>query len=137
MAASARSAQVHEVLEALGFGDITLVGVAKGPDRKPGQERLFVLRRRGAAHSGGAFAGIAARSSGFATRRIALPSPATGASAPGATTSRCSKRSRAWDPRSGAQLLKHFGGLQGVMRAGVADLGASRRNRRIARAKPL
>src|SRR5262249_21952950 len=34
--------QVHQELEALGFGDMTLVGVAKGPDRKPGQERLFV-----------------------------------------------------------------------------------------------
>src|SRR6185369_14173084 len=34
--------QVYEELAALGFGDMTLVGVAKGPDRKPGQERLFV-----------------------------------------------------------------------------------------------
>src|SRR6185312_9185281 len=35
-------AQVHEALAELGFADLTLVGVAKGPDRKPGQERLFV-----------------------------------------------------------------------------------------------
>src|SRR5580692_5819657 len=34
--------QVHDELETLGFGDMTLVGVAKGPDRKAGQERLFV-----------------------------------------------------------------------------------------------
>ena len=37
--------QIHEVhaeLEPLGFEDLKLVGVAKGPDRKPGQERLFV-----------------------------------------------------------------------------------------------
>src|SRR5690348_17178666 len=34
--------QVHEELAGLGFSDITLVGVAKGPDRRPGQERLFV-----------------------------------------------------------------------------------------------
>src|SRR5581483_7369647 len=34
--------QVHEVLTGLGFADLMLVGVAKGPDRKPGQERLFV-----------------------------------------------------------------------------------------------
>src|SRR6195256_4051359 len=34
--------QVHAVLAELGYGDLTLVGVAKGPDRKPGQERLFV-----------------------------------------------------------------------------------------------
>ena len=30
------------MLSELGFGELTLVGVAKGPDRKPGQERLFV-----------------------------------------------------------------------------------------------
>src|SRR5581483_4393971 len=34
--------QGHEVLTGLGFADLMLVGVAKGPDRKPGQERLFV-----------------------------------------------------------------------------------------------
>src|SRR5207237_10257919 len=34
--------QVHAVLAELGYGDLTLVGVAKGPDRRPGQERLFV-----------------------------------------------------------------------------------------------
>ena len=33
---------MHEALSELGFADLTLVGVAKGPDRKPGQERLFV-----------------------------------------------------------------------------------------------
>ncbi len=34
--------EVHEALGELGFGELALVGVAKGPDRKPGQERLFV-----------------------------------------------------------------------------------------------
>src|SRR5256885_5884932 len=34
--------QVHAVLAELGYGELTLVGVAKGPDRRPGQERLFV-----------------------------------------------------------------------------------------------
>ncbi len=34
--------QVHQALEPLGFGDVMLVGVARGPDRRPGQERLFV-----------------------------------------------------------------------------------------------
>ncbi|HLY52928.1 MAG TPA: excinuclease ABC subunit UvrC, partial [Steroidobacteraceae bacterium] len=29
--------QVHEVLDELGFADLALVGVAKGPDRRPGQ----------------------------------------------------------------------------------------------------
>src|SRR3954468_19085474 len=34
--------EVHVELEQLGFGNLKLVGVAKGPDRKAGQERLFV-----------------------------------------------------------------------------------------------
>ena len=35
-------AAVHEALAELGIRDLVLVGVAKGPDRRPGQERLFV-----------------------------------------------------------------------------------------------
>src|SRR6201991_4795409 len=34
--------EVHAELEQLGFGTLKLVGVAKGPDRRAGQERLFV-----------------------------------------------------------------------------------------------
>jgi excinuclease ABC subunit C len=40
-------------------------------------------------------------------------------------------------PAKRRALLKHFGGLQGLMRAGVADLDAGRRNRGGARAKSL
>jgi excinuclease ABC subunit C len=40
--------QVHEVLAGLGFADLTLVGVAKGPERRAGQERLFVFGTAGA-----------------------------------------------------------------------------------------
>src|SRR5262249_2064285 len=35
-------AGVHGVLTEVGLADLALVGVAKGPDRRPGQERLFV-----------------------------------------------------------------------------------------------
>ena len=35
-------AAVHGALAELGITDLALVGVAKGPDRRPGQERLFV-----------------------------------------------------------------------------------------------
>src|SRR5438105_15604990 len=34
--------QVHAVLAELGYGDLTLVGIAKGPERRVGHERLFV-----------------------------------------------------------------------------------------------
>ena len=38
-------AQAAAVLEELGVAGITLVGVAKGADRRPGQEQLFLLGR--------------------------------------------------------------------------------------------
>src|SRR5262245_34431928 len=34
--------EVHSVLAELGFDELLLIGVAKGPDRRPGQERLFI-----------------------------------------------------------------------------------------------
>jgi excinuclease ABC subunit C len=112
--------QVHQELEALGFGDMTLVGVAKGPDRKPGQERLFVH--------------------GIAEPHIPeAHSPASrliqrirDEAHRFAITGHRRKRARRYNesiletipglgPAKRRQLLKHFGGLQGVMRAGSAD----------------
>jgi excinuclease ABC subunit C len=114
-------AQVHEVLEGLGFGDITLVGVAKGPDRKPGQERLFVQGvaepRIPEAHSPASRLVQRVRDE---AHRFAI-------------TGHRRKRARRYNesvletvsglgPTKRRALLKHFGGLQGVLRAGVADL---------------
>jgi excinuclease ABC subunit C len=112
--------QVHEELEALGFGDIALVGVAKGPDRKPGQERLFVH--------------------GIAEPHIPeAHSPASrliqrirDEAHRFAITGHRRKRARRYNesiletipglgPAKRRQILKHFGGLQGVLRAGIAD----------------
>jgi excinuclease ABC subunit C len=114
-------AAVHEVLAELGFGDIMLVGVAKGPDRRPGQERLFVYgaaaprvpeahspasrliqRIRDEAHR---FAII-----GHRRRRARRYNESVLEAVPGL------------GPAKRRALLTHFGGLQGVMRAGVADL---------------
>jgi excinuclease ABC subunit C len=112
--------QVHEELEKLGFGDLTLVGVAKGPDRKPGQERLFVYGVPEAhipeAHSPASRLIQRIRDE---AHRFAI-------------TGHRRKRARRYNesiletvpglgPAKRRQLLKHFGGLQGVMRAGVAD----------------
>jgi excinuclease ABC subunit C len=112
--------QVHEALTALGFGDITLVGVAKGPDRKPGQERLFVFGagapRIPEAHSPASRLVQRIRDE---AHRFAI-------------TGHRRKRAKRYNesvlevvpglgPAKRRELLKHFGGLQGVMRAGVAD----------------
>ncbi|MGH8275891.1 MAG: excinuclease ABC subunit UvrC, partial [Steroidobacteraceae bacterium] len=113
--------EVHAVLAELGFPDLTLVGVAKGPDRRPGQERLFVYGAAGAlspeAHSPGSRLVQRIRDE---AHRFAI-------------TGHRRKRARRYNesvlevvpglgPAKRRALLRHFGGLQGVMRAGVADL---------------
>ncbi len=114
-------AQVHEVLERLGFGDITLVGVAKGPDRKPGQERLFV---HGVADP------LIPEAHSPASRLVQRIRDEAHRFA---ITGHRRKRARRYNesvletvpglgPAKRRALLKHFGGLQGVLRAGVADL---------------
>ena len=122
--------EVHGVLAQLGFADLTLVGVAKGPDRRAGQERLYRLRR---------------------CRRRVIPEAHRPASRliqrirdeahRFAITGHRRRRARRYNesvleavpglgPAKRRALLKHFGGLQGVMRAGVADLDAGERHRR-------
>jgi excinuclease ABC subunit C len=114
-------AAVHEVLAELGFGDITLVGVAKGPDRRPGQERLFVH---------GAAAPRIPQAHSPASRLIQRIRDEAHRFA---ITGHRRKRARRYNesvleavpglgPAKRRALLTHFGGLQGVMRAGVADL---------------
>jgi excinuclease ABC subunit C len=112
--------QVYDELAALGFADITLVGVAKGPDRKAGQERLFIHGvaepRIPEAHSPASRLVQRIRDE---AHRFAI-------------TGHRRKRARRYSesiletvpglgPAKRRTLLKHFGGLQGVLRAGVAD----------------
>jgi excinuclease ABC subunit C len=113
--------EVHGVLAELGFDDQLLVGVAKGPDRRPGQERLFVYgaaaprmleshlpglrliqRIRDEAHRFAITGHRRKRAHGY-SESVLETVPGLG-------------------PAKRRALLKHFGGLQGVMRAGVADL---------------
>jgi excinuclease ABC subunit C len=113
--------QVHEVLAELGFGDLALVGVAKGPDRRPGQERLFVY---------GANAPVTPAAHAPASRLIQRIRDEAHRFAITGHRKRRAKRYNesvlevvpGLGPAKRRALLKHFGGLQGVMRAGVADL---------------
>src|SRR5579872_3006692 len=113
-------ALVHEVLAGLGFGDLALVGVAKGPDRRPGQERLFIHGvpepRIPEAHSPASRLVQRIRDE---AHRFAI-------------TGHRRKRARRYNesvleaipglgPAKRRALLKHFGGMQGVLRAGTAD----------------
>ena len=123
-------AMAREVLSELDVRDVTLVGIAKGPDRRPGLETLFVDGRdapvhlppdsralhlvqqiRDEAHRF-AITGHRQRRQKRRTRSPLESIPGVGA-------------------RRRQRLLTHFGGLQEVARAGVEDLmrvkGISRR----------
>ncbi len=115
--------QAREVLEELQVEGVIIVGIAKGPDRKPGMETLFL--------------------SGKATPTI-LPgdSPALhliqqvrDEAHRFAITGHRQRRSRArstsvlenipgMGPKRRQQLLKQFGGLREIARAGVEDLAS-------------
>ncbi len=112
---------VLPVLAELGFGSLLVIGVSKGPDRRAGQERLhradtgevlvlppdsralhLIQRVRDEAHR---FA-----IQGHRRRRARRHQESVLETVPGL------------GPAKRRQLLQHFGGLQGVLRAGVADL---------------
>jgi len=71
-------AEAAERLDELGVAGVTLIGVAKGADRRPGQEQLFALGRDTPTILPPDSAALAL-SSGCATRRIVSPSPDTDA----------------------------------------------------------
>ena len=113
-------AEAGEVLDELGLAGIVLIGVAKGADRRPGQEQLFVRGRdtpiilppdsaalhliqrvRDEAHRF-AIAGHRRKRAKRHSQSILETIPGLG-------------------PVKRRELLKQFGGLQGILRAGIDD----------------
>ena len=109
------------ILADLGVEGVSLIGVAKGPDRRPGMEQLFLLGRPGAlilspdspalhlvqqirdeAHRF-AITGHRPRRGKLKTRSVLEDISGIG-------------------PKRRARLLKQFGGLQGLSRAGIEDI---------------
>lgn len=114
-------AAAGRALMELGFNDLILLGIAKGPDRRPGQEQLFlsgsgeplilppnspalhlIQQIRDEAHR---FAITGHRQRRQQGRMTSTLEQITGVG-----------------PKRRQLLLKHFGGLQGLSRAGVEDL---------------
>lgn len=112
---------VHDILQDLGISGLTLIGVAKGADRKAGMEQLFLLERsapiilppdspalhliqqiRDEAHRF-AITAHRQRRSRKRNRSVLEEIPGIG-------------------PKRRQRLLKQFGGLQELSRAGVEDL---------------
>ncbi|MEZ5486608.1 MAG: excinuclease ABC subunit UvrC [Steroidobacteraceae bacterium] len=117
----AQLAGVREELEALGFADLPVIGVSKGADRRAGQERIHVpgetaprilgadsgalqliQRIRDEAHRF-AIAGHRRRRARRFNESVLETVPGLG-------------------PAKRRALLRYFGGLQGVLKAGLADL---------------
>ncbi|HEY4645032.1 MAG TPA: excinuclease ABC subunit UvrC [Steroidobacteraceae bacterium] len=117
--------QALEVLKELKINGLPVAGIAKGADRRPGQERLFtpgrsealmlpsespvlhlIQRVRDEAHR---FA-----ITGHRRRRARRHNESTLEAVPGL------------GPARRRELLKQFGGLQGILRAGVDDLAQVR-----------
>ena len=113
-------AEAAKVIDELGVEGITLIGVAKGADRRPGQEQLFLLGRdtptilppdssalhliqrvRDEAHRF-AITGHRRKRAKRHNQSILETIPGLG-------------------PVKRRELLKQFGGLQGILRAGIDD----------------
>jgi excinuclease ABC subunit C len=113
-------AEAGRVIDELGLKGITLIGVAKGADRRPGQEQLFLLgqetptilppdsnalhliqRVRDEAHRF-AITGHRRKRAKRHNQSILETIPGLG-------------------PVKRRELLKQFGGLQGILRAGIDD----------------
>jgi excinuclease ABC subunit C len=113
-------AEAAQVLEELGVGGIELIGVAKGADRRPGQEQLFTLGRdtptllapdSSALHLIQRVRDEAHRFAitGHRRKRAKRHSQSILETIPGL------------GPIKRRELLKQFGGLQGILRAGIDD----------------
>ena len=113
--------EVHAVLADLGFGTLRLIGVAKGADRRPGQERLHV------------FGEDAPRILDPASPALRLVQRIRDEAHRFAITGHRRQRARRYNesvletvpglgPAKRRALIRHFGGIQGVLKAGVADL---------------
>lgn len=113
-------AQVRAALEEIGITDQLLVGVAKGADRRPGQERLHRL---------GEFAPLIPGADSPALKVIQrLRDEAHRFAITGHRRKRARRHNESilesvpgLGPAKRKALLTHFGGLQGVLRAGIAD----------------
>lgn len=103
--------------------DTLLVGIAKGPERRPGMETLFIGDAGNERH-------LAEDSPGLhLIQQIRDEAHRFAITGHRGARGRARQRSPLEDipglgPKRRAQLLRHFGGMQGIRRAGVEDLAA-------------
>jgi excinuclease ABC subunit C len=113
--------QAIDVLDAMDIKNVLMVGVAKGPERRAGFERLFIGREMREVFPGPeALGGHLIQQIRDEAHRFAI----TGHRArrgKARVTSSLEEIAGIGAKRRSA-LLKHFGGLQGLKRAGVEEI---------------
>ena len=114
-------AEAEKVMNELNLSGMTVMSVAKGPERKPGMETLFLLGRSEAI--------ILPADSPALHLMQQIRDEAHRFAITGHRQRRGKKRKQSplediegMGPKRRQSILKHFGGLQGVQNAGVEDL---------------
>jgi excinuclease ABC subunit C len=113
--------EARDVLAELNLSDLPILGIAKGPERKPGEETLFLVGREGEVT-------LAADSPALhllqQVRDEAHRFAITGHRQRRAKARKTStlEQIEGLGPKRRQKLLQQFGGLQEVQRAGVEDL---------------
>ncbi|MEJ8568294.1 excinuclease ABC subunit UvrC [Wenzhouxiangellaceae bacterium CH-27] len=115
--------QAIEVLADLGLNDVALVGVAKGPSRRPGYEEWVRPPPQAPLYPG------PASPASHLVQRIRDEAHRFAITGHRASRTKASTHSGLEDipgvgPKRRRQLLSHFGGLQGVRKAGVEELAS-------------
>jgi excinuclease ABC subunit C len=112
---------VREALQELAISEVTLVGVAKGPDRRPGTEQLWL--------SGRDTAVILPADSSAMHLVQQIRDEAHRFAITGHRARRAKARTKSMleeiagvGPKRRQRLLRQFGGIQGLARAGVEDI---------------
>lgn len=117
-----------EVMQELQVTDVQVIGVSKGPDRRPGDETLLVCRE---ADQGGSFQRQLTNDSPALLLIQQIRDEAHRFAITGHRGKRAKKRQasvledvKGMGPKRRKQLLTHFGGLKRLEKAGVEDIAA-------------
>ncbi len=113
--------QAEDVLEELQVSDVIIIGIAKGEGRKPGREKLYLSQsQRTTSLPADSIALHLIQHIRDEAHRFAI----TGHRMRRARNNNTSKLEgiRGIGPSRRRRLLKQFGGLQGIARAGIEDL---------------
>jgi excinuclease ABC subunit C len=115
--------QAIDVLAGLGLTDIPLVGIAKGASRRPGYEEWVRPPPAGPLHPG------PASPASHLVQRVRDEAHRFAITGHRARRGKATTHSSLEDipgigPKRRRQLLSHFGGLQGVQKAGVEELAS-------------